>query len=128
MKFDILISFNNFKSAIKDPYFWTWFLPLLTFFALGLLLLFSIFDFDQNYKITHTISSCRNLTDRETLAMLFILFLSIGGVLLTLGELFILIEHKQQKRKVSYLNLSVVSCTAIIATITALILSSMWCR
>lgn len=127
MRFGIQASINRFKSTIKDPYFWTWFLPFLTFIVFGAFILFAIFNYDRNYQLTHLLSSCRKLTDGEALVMLMTLFLSIGATLLTLGELFIFIENKKNHRKVSYLSLSIVSSIAVLETVQALLLANIWC-
>ena len=128
LRFDFSTSINNFIAAIRDPYFWIWFLPFITFAVLGVFILFAIFNYDKNYQIAHIISSCRKLTDAESMAMLLTLFLSFSATLLTLGELFIFIENKKRNRKITYLNLTVVACMAILSILLALYLASSWCR
>ena len=128
MKSSLLISINNILSAIKDRYFWMWFLPFMIFIIFGIFILFAIFDYDKSYQLSHILSSCRKLSDGEALAMLITLFLSISGTLLMIGELFIFIENKKKNYKSTYFSFIAATCVAILATIQALLLANAWCQ
>jgi hypothetical protein len=118
---------RNLKDALKDTYFWIWALPCLTLALIGVVAMYWMFGFDHNYRMSHFSGTCRNLSDRESLAMLLTLFLSIGGNLLALGEILMFADKKRKQLKIDYLSLSIVVSVAIIATLTVFVLTNEWC-
>jgi hypothetical protein len=88
---------NTVIDAVRDPYFLTWFIPLMTIALIVAGLLFELISYDRIFKLAHLYSShCRELSDKEAFAMLMMIFIACISCLTTIGELMIFADKRRR--------------------------------
>ncbi|MFZ6674152.1 hypothetical protein ACO0LE_09540 [Undibacterium sp. Xuan67W] len=124
----ILRSIKAINDATHDKYFLTWFIPLVIFAVIITAGLFDLFGFDKTFKIAHQYTiHCRNLTDKEALAMLLCVFISAFTCILVIGELINFAENRKQNRPINHFSFMLSTCVCMIAVSTTYVLSHKWC-
>lgn len=128
--FDIFSNwYRSLRDALRDKYFLTWFIPLMTLAVLIALGLYHWLGFDHIFKINHGNAIwCRDLSDKEALVMLMMSFITLLTGLVAVGELIIFADNRRQSRPVSFLRCIAMSCLAIISLAACMILAESFCR
>ncbi|MFZ6686818.1 hypothetical protein ACO0K0_03595 [Undibacterium sp. SXout11W] len=115
--------------AFTDKYFLTWFIPLITIAVIIVSVLFEMLGFDHTFQISHLYSqSCRNLNDKEALAMLIVMFVALLSAVMTVGELIIFADNRRQGYPINYFSFIGTSCTTILALTATFVMTAVWCR
>jgi len=124
----VRIWIRNIVDAFTDKYFLVWFIPLITISGILLALLFRLLNYDYIFKAVHLAAKCRNLSDKETLVMLLLIFSSALSCLLTIGEFIILADQHREHRHASVLNCILMSCLSVAGLVSMMLLSESWCH
>ena len=120
---------NIVIDAVRDPYFLTWFIPLMTIALIAAGLLFELISYDRIFKLAHLYSThCRELNDKEAFAMLMMIFIAGISCLTTIGELMIFADRRRRGLRISYTGLTISASAAALSLALTLILSQQWCR
>ena len=115
--------------AFTDKHFLTWFIPLVTIVIIMVSVLFEMMGFDHTFQIAHLYSeNCRNLTYKEALVMLLVMFVAILSAVMTIGELIIFADNRRQGYPINYFSFICTICTAVIALTVTFVLTKEWCR
>ncbi|MFZ6693035.1 hypothetical protein [Undibacterium sp. SXout20W] len=115
--------------TFTDKHFLTWFIPLITIAIVVISVLFEMMGFDQTIQIAHFYSnSCRNLTDKEALVLLLVMFVAMLTAVMTVGELIIFADNRRQGHPIQYFSFILTTCTAILALTLTFVLTKEWCK
>ena len=115
--------------SVRDKYFLTWFIPLLTIALVLTAILMGMLGYDNTFQIAHLYSeNCRKLSDLEALCMLLAIFVSGLSCILAIGELIIFADNRRHGRVISYLSFITTVCAAVISLTLTFLLSHAWCR
>ncbi|MBC3935705.1 hypothetical protein [Undibacterium rugosum] len=120
---------HTLYDAIRDKYFLTWFIPMLSISALIVVVLFDLMGYDHSFKLAHLYTqNCRSLNDKEALAMLLTAFVTGVSCILLAGELIIFAEGRKRGVPTNYTSFISTSCVALISLTLIFIFSREFCH
>lgn len=120
---------HTLYDAIRDKYFLTWFIPMLSISALIAAILFDLMGYDHSFKIAHLYTqNCRSLNDNEALSMLLTAFVTGVSCILLAGELLIFAESRKRGLTTNYTSFVTTGCVALISLTLIFIFSREFCH
>ena len=115
--------------TFTDKHFLTWFIPLMTVAIVVVTVLFEMMGFDHTFQIAHLYTqNCRNLSDKEALVMLLVMFVAILTAVMTVGEMIIFADNRRRGYPIQYFGFVCTICTAIISWAVTFTLAKEWCH